>query len=56
MLFFSFIFGVGVGAWVFNKMRHRTESSQTSVIVAIIVGAVAFIIFLTAAHTFFMKG
>jgi uncharacterized membrane protein YsdA (DUF1294 family) len=46
-LYLSLIFGVGIGAWVFNKTTHRTNRSQTGVIVAFVIGLIAFIVFYT---------
>lgn len=44
----SFIFAVGVAAWVYNQAQKRFGGiTQKSVIVAGVVGVIAFIVFLT---------
>jgi hypothetical protein len=45
------LFGVGVGAWVFNKMAGRTHRAQLGVITGIIVGLMAFFVFFTLYST-----
>ena len=50
--FTALIFAAGISAWVYSKMRHRTNSGQTSVIIGAVVGIIAFIVFYTAFSTF----
>lgn len=46
-LYLSILFGVGVGAWVFNKMVIRTHRKQSGVITALVAGFMAFLVFYT---------
>jgi hypothetical protein len=50
-LYLSILFGVGVGAWVFNKMVIRTHRKQSGVITAIVAGLMAFLVFYTLLAT-----
>ena len=42
---FSLMLGVGVVAWVYSKIMHRSNSTQSSIIAAGVVGIIAFIVF-----------
>lgn len=54
--FIALVFGAGVAGWVYNKVQHRNGGqSKQSLSVAILVGAVAFIVFLTLFATFVPK-
>lgn len=49
----SFMFGIGVGAWVYNKVQKRNGGqSQQSLVVAGGAALAAFIVFLTMFTTF----
>lgn len=48
VFFTSFIFAIGVGAWVYNKTQNRTGGlTQKSLTAAAVVGVIAFVIFFT---------
>lgn len=48
VFFTSFIFAIGVGAWVYNKTQNRTGGlTQKSLTAAGVVGVIAFVIFFT---------
>jgi hypothetical protein len=51
-LYISLMFGVGIGAWVFNKMVIRTHRAQAGVVTALAVGLIAFLVFYTFLATF----
>jgi hypothetical protein len=52
----SFMFGASVGAWVYNKVSHRTgHIVRTSVITSIFVGLVAMFVFYTLYNTYIAK-
>jgi O-antigen ligase len=44
---------VGVSAWLYNQFMKRTNNKQNSVIAAIFVGIIVFIICLTLFHSLF---
>ncbi|MGD0284001.1 MAG: hypothetical protein ABSB12_00160 [Candidatus Saccharimonadales bacterium] len=46
-LYLSVLLGVGVGAWVFNKMVIRTHRNQSGIITAFVAGLMAFLVFYT---------
>lgn len=44
----AFIFGLGIGAWVFKKASHSTGNNvKTSVITSVFVGLIAAFVFYT---------
>jgi hypothetical protein len=45
--FVGVIAGIGVAAWTYSKFSRRTNNAQTSVIAAVAVGLVAFIVLFT---------
>jgi uncharacterized protein HemY len=45
--FVGLIAGIGVGAWTYSKFSRRTNNAQTSVIVAVVVGLIAFVVLFT---------
>ena len=47
-IFISFLFALGVGAWVYSKAQKRNGGlAQQSLIAAGVVGFIAFIVFFT---------
>jgi hypothetical protein len=44
----SFLFALGAGAWVYGKSQNHTGGiTQKSLTAAVVVGVIAFIVFLT---------
>ncbi|HUD08152.1 MAG TPA: hypothetical protein VMQ52_03675 [Candidatus Saccharimonadales bacterium] len=46
-LYLSLLLGIGVGAWVFNKVAIRTHRNQSGIITALVAGLMAFLVFYT---------
>jgi uncharacterized membrane protein len=49
------LFGLGVGAWIFNKTSHRTNNVRTSLITATFVGLIVAFVFFTLFKLTFHK-
>lgn len=50
--FTALLFGVGVATWIYVQFSRRSNNTKSSLIVAAIVGVIAFIVFFTAARLF----
>ena len=50
--FVGLVAGIGVGAWVYSKFSRRTNNAQTSAIVAVVAGLVAFVVLFTLLSHF----
>ena len=48
----ALILGLGVGAWVFKQMSHRSNDNRTGIIIASVVGVIAAFIFFTVLKLF----
>jgi hypothetical protein len=52
----AIMFGLGVGAWIYNKTSHRTgHNTRTSIITAVFVGLIVAFIFYTLFRIFIAK-
>jgi hypothetical protein len=51
----AILFGLGVGAWIFNKTSHRTNDVRTSLITATFIGLIVAFVFFTLFKLTFSK-
>jgi hypothetical protein len=50
-VFASLLFAVGSTAWIHSKFMRRTNNGKSSLVAAVVIGVIAFIVFYTLFAT-----